>query len=299
VLAVLQSQAIRSAVFASRKEMFDGRCSSDFCVVMCIATANIPTEMPAQLTQAEAKSRRDAASTVIHTWEKLHETLSKMSDTAWIFRGVSSPDHYPIPSIGREMLYGRYKLAQEKRLFEEFKHRAVSLVRGAEFDDWNWLAYAQHIGVPTRLLDWTTSPLVAAFFALQANAETDRAIFCVKYSRFIYEVDRAGQSPFDCKTEGRFTPPLVFDRIRAQRGLFTTHPDPTKIFYRNGMRVIRIPNALVQKFRKQLFKYGVDFWHIYPDPEGLGQQLRWNYRERIGLGQIFTDKFRLRNRGER
>lgn len=209
-----------------------------------------------------------------------------MSDTAWIFRGVSSPDHFPIPSIGRKAIYGMYYRAQEERLFQEFKYRAVALMRAPDFDDWHWLAYAEHLGVPTRLLDWTTSPLVAAFFALQGDAESDRAIFCVKYSRYIHEVDQKTTSPFDCRIVGRFTPPLIFDRLRAQRGLFTVHPVPTKIFYSRGMRVIRISRDAVEKLRKRLFKYGVDYWYIYPDAEGLGAQLRWHYKTKIGLGSI-------------
>ena len=243
-----------------------------------------------QVSQAVIRKKMDVACTVIESWEKLHSAFAKMRDSSWIFRGVTSPQHYPIPSIGREALFGRYKLVQEKRLFEEFKHRAVSLMRGPEFDDWQWLAYAQHLGVPTRLLDWTTSPLIAAFFALQGDTETDRVIFCVKYSCFIHEVERIGRSPFDGKDEGRFTPPLVFDRIRAQRGLFTIHPDPTLIFYPGGIKLIRVPHKCVQRFRKLLFKYGVDYWHVYPDAEGLGQQLRWNYRKKIGLGSGFIDK---------
>ena len=230
----------------------------------------MPKTSDTKLSQAEIKSRLGASYTAVENWESLHAELGKMSDTAWIFRGVSSPLHYPIPSIGRESIYGPYKRAQEERLFEEFKHRAIALVRDAGLDDWNWLAYAQHVGVPTRLLDWTTSPLIAAFFALQGDADSDRAIYAVKYSRFIHEVERVGHSPFDNSVEGRFTAPLVFDRIRAQRGLFTVHPDPTKIFYRNGMRILVIRRASVDKLRKRLFKYGIDHFHVYPDAEGLG-----------------------------
>ncbi len=241
------------------------------------------------LSQEEIRARIDQAHTVVSTWEKLHSQFSKMTDTGWIFRGVSAPDHYPIPAIGREKIFGIYKRAYEKRLFQEFKHRAVALLRAPEFTDWHWLAYAQHIGVPTRLLDWTSSPLVATFFALQSESETDRAVFCVKYSKFLHEVDQADKSPFDCRTEGRFTPALLFDRIRAQRGLFTVHPYPTKIFYHNKMKVIRIPREHMLRFRKALYKYSIDPWSIYPDAEGLGQQMRWQYKAKIGLGTVFTD----------
>ncbi len=246
--------------------------------------------MPAKmLSQQAIKARITNSQTIVGTWDHLHRLLGKMTDTAWIFRGVSSPEHYPIPSIGREKQYGPYKRAQEERLFQEFKHRAVTLIHAPEFDNWHWLAYAQHLGVPTRLLDWTASPLIAAFFALQGNSNTDRAIYCVKYSKYIHEVDQKTDSPFDCLTEGRFTPPFVFDRIRAQRGLFTVHPVPTKIFYAENMKVLRIPVDKVEGFRKSLFKYGVDHWYVYPDAEGLGQQMRWQYKAKIGLGSVFMN----------
>lgn len=242
------------------------------------------------ISQKEIRRRIDSSQTVADNWERLHHLFSKMTDTAWIFRGVSSPQHYPLPSIGREAIYGTYKQVHEERLLQEFKHRAVALLKAPEFTDWHWLAYAQHLGVPTRLLDWSTSSLIATFFALQGDADSDRAIYCVKYSKFLHEVDQRSKSPFHSMTEGRFTPPLVFDRIRAQRGLFTFHPYPTKIFYRDGLKVVVIPRKCVERFRKALFKYGIDHWFIYPDAEGLGQQMLWQYKSKIGLGSVFVEK---------
>jgi hypothetical protein len=226
----------------------------------------------------------------VSDWRSLHQHLESMRDSGWIFRGVSSPDHYLLPSIGRESVYGHYKLAQEQRLFEEFKIRAISLMSDPRFDDWHWLAYAQHIGVPTRLLDWTVSPLVALYFALEAESDSDRVLYAVSYSRYIHEVDHGNSGPFSNTKEGRFTAPLAFDRIRSQRGIFTIHPEPTKIFHPKGLKSFLIPAELVKDFRRRLFKYGIDHWHVYPDAHGLGLQLAWQFKNKVGLGSVFVSK---------
>ena len=45
-------------------------------------------------------------------------------------------------------------------------------------DDWlEWWALMQHYGAPTRLLDWTASPYVAAYFAVESDDETDGLIW--------------------------------------------------------------------------------------------------------------------------
>lgn len=236
------------------------------------------------------KAAIDASHVEVKSWTDLHGKLESMRDTGWIFRGVTSPKHYLIPSIGRETVYGPYKLAQERRLFDEFRNRAVALMNGQGLDDWDWLAYAQHIGVPTRLLDWSVSPLAALYFALEAESDNDRIVYAVKYSRYIHEVDHHNTSPFTNKAEGRFTAPLAFDRIRAQRGVFTIHPEPTKIFNPKGLRSLLIKASAVKDYRRRLFKYGIDHWHIYPDAQGLGLQLAWQFKNKVGLGSLFLDK---------
>ncbi len=241
-------------------------------------------------TQEEVKEAINTGHIQIGSWKHLHEEFEEMRDSAWIFRGVSSPTHYPIPSIGRQTVYGNYNRIREERLFQEFKDRAIGLITDSRFNDWTWLAYAQHIGVPTRLLDWTTSPLIATFFAIESDVDEDRVVYAAQYSKFVYEVDHPRTSPFDNAEEGRFSAPMAFDRIRAQRGVFTIHPNPTSIFYPEGSRTLLIPNDLVRIFRKRLFKYGIDHWSVYPDFYGLGRQLAWHLKTKTGLGLIPGEK---------
>ncbi len=54
------------------------------------------------------------------------------------------------------------------------------------------------------------------------------------------------------------------------------------------MKSILIPANCIKDFRKRLFIYGIDHWHIYPDGQGLGQQLSWQFKNKVGLGSIFT-----------
>src|SRR5438093_8833801 len=90
------------------------------------------------------------------------------------------------------------------------------------------VAIAQHRGMATRLIDWTESLLVAAFFAvINAGARSKSGIiYAVKDVPQVSPTD--AEKPFDISDVRSYRPPHITSRIPAQRSVFTVHPDPTQ-----------------------------------------------------------------------
>src|SRR5919199_2283677 len=126
----------------------------------------------------------------VESWAQLQECLYENSWNAQLrryrsnlaFRGEPNAAFMLRSSLVRlgggaaEVLEGHLL-----RNFRKYAHRDA--VPGDSV--WNWLAVAQHHGLPTRLLDWTYSPYVALHFATQ-NLDLyglDGVIWCVDYVR--------------------------------------------------------------------------------------------------------------------
>ena len=98
-----------------------------------------------------------------------------------VYRGGADKTWGLMPSLNRAC---PHDLTLEKQMLRSFKkYGYADLPHMTSF--WQVLAMAQQFGLPTRLLDWTYSPLVAAHFATEDVASYDRdgAIWCAEVEK--------------------------------------------------------------------------------------------------------------------
>jgi hypothetical protein len=95
----------------------------------------------------------------------------------WIYRGQSSSNWELSSSIERSNLQSGVENPHslENQVIEEFQ-RVVCHYLPAHLIPTNkteWLALIQHYGTPTRLIDFTKSPYIAAYFAFENEVNND------------------------------------------------------------------------------------------------------------------------------
>lgn len=111
---------------------------------------------------------------VIEGWSGFRNWAFRgQGDAAWALRSALSR-HIEVSGVCADAWPG-----QEQRIRRIFERKAhLHLVDPPKADELEWLALMQHHGAPTRLLDFTWSPYVAAFFAFE-RAVADCAVWGV------------------------------------------------------------------------------------------------------------------------
>jgi FRG domain len=209
----------------------------------------------------------------IKSFEDFHIAIEKHSGRTFIYRGVSSTTHKLIPKLGRCGIEPAKISAEETRMLRLFREQAVPYLTFIPQNNWDWLALAQHHGLPTRLLDWTRNPLVAAYFAVEHKVDGDSLVYAYPNDRYI--VTTKVTDPFKHNKVGKFIPRHITNRITAQTGLFTIHPNPTEPFESSEIEHFIIKNEFRKKLKPILYRYGIHRGSLFPSLDGLADHIKW------------------------
>jgi FRG domain-containing protein len=286
---------------------------------------------------AERTQRRAGAGPA--NWAALLDALYEGSWNAglarfrspYAFRGLARANHVLTSSLVR-LAEGHANVRRLEmallRNFRKYAHGEAPRVDSI----WHWLALGQHRGLPTRMLDWTYSPLVALHFATEdpADFNVDGVVWCVNFveankqlpQRLRKLLDREGCDTFTVEMLSEIgslpdfdglsadpfvafmEPPAIDRRIVNQFALFSLMSDPAAKLqdwlrgHPDLCRQVRIPASLKWEIRDKLDQANVNERVLFPDLDGLS---RWLARYYLPTGKTHLPRraARERTRGQR
>jgi len=228
----------------------------------------------------------------------IHDMLVADNEIRW-FRGHRVASWNVQPHIWRS-----FTTDDERNFTNRFRTRAAlrrpSSPAGHDYS--GWLGLMQHYGLPTRLLDWTRSPLIAAYFALApyqaaATPEDDAAIWILKphtlnplegYEALTYPIDSTALDPMiqpafrsTVPENGRVIATMAVEtdiRMFVQQGAFTIHSDRMPLNRRPGNGRYLVPllieAAHVRRMAWEIRICGITRGDIFPDLSNLADELK-------------------------
>lgn len=183
----------------------------------------------------------------------------------------------------------------EIELFKSFKRQARMYVSNIPRNDWEWIALAQHHGLPTRLLDWTKNPLAGLFFAVcrsntQEDTKEDLVVYVLDCGKLMntedmIDLDKPSPKKPLMLTKSlklrRFIPPIIDIRMAVQASVFTILNPFVPLSKASGNRLQRfvIDRSSRDDIQKELQRLGVNKASLFPDLSNLAAHQRWVWEE--------------------
>lgn len=201
-----------------------------------------------------------------------------------LFRGIHNHTYTLIPKIGRLSYTSNFKGSEseildqlqdlEEQTMRRFIRMSIPYLDLRKQSSWDQWAIGQHHGVPTRFLDWTQNPLIAAYFAVENGKEQDAAVYIIDQESFSDsgDLDDVFSAPEEIVLH---IPSFINPRIIAQKGVFTVHQNPLKpidqVMKELGYPIVKIIIAHegFKEIQDKLDWCGINRSFVYPGLDGV------------------------------
>lgn len=137
----------------------------------------------------------------ISSWEELKNALTNL-DPGYIFRGQTQANWNIKTTIERTSAKDQAK-AEKKMIWEFKKHIYNYDLKRVPESNQEILLFLQHYGAPTRLIDFTKSPYISAFFALNTSFSDNSSIYAISQNDLYNRIATFGDKKFSDYFEER------------------------------------------------------------------------------------------------
>jgi hypothetical protein len=261
----------------------------------------------------------------IKSWVQFEKNIEELKYRDWVFRGHTDASWQLKTSLYRRFDYIQniLELGRKNRKFARDKHEKLIIQRfktnahrflnhlPENNDDLEWLSLIQHYGAPTRLLDFTLSPYIALYFALESDLH-NASILAINQ----YLINKLNPKPGELQKKlfknlkGKssfilpYNPKFSSERLEAQQGLFLVPSNNYELFedllkaYFSGksddigiFRKIIIPADLRFSGLEILRKMNITTSSLFPGLEGFCRSLNYQILETTkSLGNLLQSE---------
>lgn len=208
--------------------------------------------------------------------------------SSFFYRGQAQ-DWPLIPSIARVGRGGFEVLWDfEEQILSEFRRLASPYLDRPPTTLNEWILHAQHYGLPTRLLDWTSNPIKALFFAVEdIHNKNDGVVWSSDAWNIVWN---EALPNLNCSEPYFHRPTHLNRRIVAQESVFLVFPlaedqeeihplkvDPIDEKLLGRVEKFIIPVAKKDAIRKSLSTLGINRLTIFPSIEGVAEHIKESF----------------------
>jgi hypothetical protein len=261
------------------------------------------------MTELTATSWQDALD---HLYAESWQPQLRRFRSTLAFRGVARAAHGLRSGLAR---IGDDPASIERHLLRNFIKYAEHRPDARHHSVWHWLALAQHHGLPSRMLDWTYSPLVALHFVteLAPAFDEDGVVWCIDYHGVKRLLPVRLRQVLEREASDVFTPELLADAVASLDELRDIGSEPALVFleppsldqrivtqyalfsllthaeaemqdwvqrHPESCRRIIIPAAIKWEIRDKLDQANINERVLYPGLDGLCRWLKRYYERR-------------------